>query len=51
MYTVWTTKKFRRDIERCKRQGKKIALFKAINETLIRGESLPIKKQRPPSSW
>jgi mRNA interferase YafQ len=45
MYTVRTTAQFRRDVKRCQRQGKNMALFKAINECLIAGQPLA-EKQR-----
>ena len=41
MYTVRTTAQFRRDMKRCQRQGKDMALFKAVNERLMVGEALP----------
>ena len=43
MYTVQTTSQFRRDVKRCQRQGKDMALFRALNELLLAGETLPTR--------
>lgn len=43
MYTIRTSARFRRDVRRCQKQGKNMALFKQINELLVAGKRLPPK--------
>lgn len=45
MYTIRASARFWRDVKRCQKQRKDMALFKQINELLILGEPLPAKNR------
>ena len=45
MYTICTSTRFRRDVKRCQKQRKNMALFKQINELLVAGKQIPIKNR------
>lgn len=45
IYSYDRSSQFKRDVKRCKKQGKNMEKFKVIHETLLAGQSLPVKNK------
>ena len=45
MYQIVTSSRFRKDLKKCKKQGKPIVKLKEIDQILSKGKNLPIKNR------